>query len=157
MRTEATLGGHVLADEATVYPQIHHFYARQMRLLDEGRTAEWAATFEADGVFDANGHPEPIRGREMIESGARKASEQLAADGVQRRHWLGMLEVAERPDGTLYAQTYALILSTPKGGEPSVHMSTTCADVLVRDGESLLVRHRTVRRDDLDPATGRED
>jgi 3-phenylpropionate/cinnamic acid dioxygenase small subunit len=143
-------------ERSAVYQEIHHFYARQMRLLDEGRVAEWAETFEPEGVFDANGHPEPLRGREMIESGARKASERLAADGVQRRHWLGMLEVAERPDGTLFAQTYALILSTPRGGQATVHMSTTCADVLVRDEGTLRVRRRTVRRDDLAAADGGE-
>ncbi|MFC4910152.1 nuclear transport factor 2 family protein [Actinomadura gamaensis] len=137
-----------------MYQQIQHFYARQLRLLDEGRTAEWAATFEPGGVFDADGLPEPVRGREAIESASRAAAEKLAADGIRRRHWLGMLEVGERPDGTLLARTYALIISTPRGGPAGLHMSTTCDDVLVRDGADLLVRHRRVRRDDLD---GRED
>ena len=144
-------------NHSDAYQEISHFYARQMRLLDEGRVAEWAGTFEQNGVFDANGHPEPLRGREMIESGARKASEQLAADGIQRRHWLGMLEVDERPDGTLLAQTYALILSTPRGGQASVYMSTTCTDVLIRDQGTLRIRYRTVRRDDLASTGAQED
>jgi hypothetical protein len=132
-----------------VYEQVQRFYARQMRCLDEGKVTEWAATFTADGVFAANGHPEPFQGREAIEAGARKAAEQLAADGIQRRHWLGMLEVSDLPDGTLVARSYALIISTPAGGQAAVHLSTTCDDVLVRDGDELLVRSRQVRRDDL--------
>jgi 3-phenylpropionate/cinnamic acid dioxygenase small subunit len=132
-----------------VYEQVQRFYARQMRCLDEGKVVEWAATFTLDGVFAANAHPEPFCGREAIEAGARKAAAQLAADGMQRRHWLGMLEVLDQPDGTLATRSYALIVSTPAGGKPTVHLSTTCDDVLVRDGDELLVRSRQVRRDDL--------
>lgn len=132
-----------------VYEQVQRFYARQMRCLDEGKVTEWAATFTAEGVFAANAHPAPARGREAIEAGARKAAEQLAADGIQRRHWLGMLDVVDQPDGTLAAHSYALIISTPAGGQARVHLSTTCDDVLVRDGDRLLVRSRQVRRDDL--------
>jgi hypothetical protein len=127
-----------------------------MRALDEGRTVAWAQTFEPDGVFDANGLPEPVRGRELIESGARKAWEQQQSDGIQRRHWLGMLEIEEQPDGSVLAQTYALVVSTPRGGDVAVRASTSCADVLVRDGDTFMVRRRTVRRDDL-PADGTED
>jgi 3-phenylpropionate/cinnamic acid dioxygenase small subunit len=54
-----------------VYEQVQQFYARQMRCLDEGKVTEWAATFTADGVFAANAHPEPFRGRGAIEAGAR--------------------------------------------------------------------------------------
>jgi hypothetical protein len=138
---------------AALYHQVQHFYAHQMRALDEGDTAVWAQTFEPDGVFDANGLPEPVRGRETIESSARKAYEELTATGIQRRHWLGMLEVDEHADGTLLARAYALIVMTPRGGQTTVRMSTSCEDVLVRDGDTLRVRHRTVRRDDLPVAS----
>jgi hypothetical protein len=60
-----------------------------------------------------------------------------------------MLEVLDQPDGTLMARSYALIISTPAGGQANVHLSTTCDDVLVRDGDQLLVSSRQVRRDDL--------
>src|ERR1700742_441498 len=83
-----------------LYMDIQHFYGRQMRHLDSGHVEEWAATFTENGVFAANAHPEPQRGRAAIEEGARNAAAQLRADGVQRRHWLGMLEVEPRPDGT---------------------------------------------------------
>lgn len=131
-----------------VYQEIQNFYARQMRLLDGGDTVAWSETFEPDGVFDANGLPEPVRGRGTIESAARKAWEQLTGEGIQRRHWIGMVEVDERADGSLLARSYALVILTKRDGMPTVQASTTCEDVLVRDGEALQVRYRTVRRDD---------
>jgi 3-phenylpropionate/cinnamic acid dioxygenase small subunit len=140
----------VLVVDTAVYQEIQHFYARQMRALDEGDVVAWTQTFEPDGVFNANGLPGPVRGRELIESGARKAWEQRRAERIQTRHWLGMLEVQERLDGTLVARTYALVLRTPKGGQTAVTTSTSCEDVLVRDGGTLRVRYRTVRRDDLE-------
>lgn len=140
---------------SALYQEIQHFYARQMRALDEGEVTAWAQTFEPDGVFDANGLPEPVRGREVIESSARKAWEQLAAEGIQRRHWIGMLDVEERADGTLLARHYALVLTSRRDGERAqpTSLSCTCDDVLVRDGDRLLVRYRTVRRDDLPNAS----
>jgi len=134
---------------SALYEEVQQFYARQMRHLDEGEVAQWALTFTEDGVFAANAHPEPFRGREAIESGARKTFEQLTADGVQRRHWLGMLDVEEQADGRVLAHTYALILSTPRGGQAAVHLSTSCHDVLVRTGAALQVSNRQVYRDDL--------
>jgi len=131
-----------------VYQEIQNFYARQMRLLDEGDTQAWAETFESDGVFDANGLPEPVRGRENIQSSARKAWETLTAEGIQRRHWIGMLEVGEHADGTLLARSYALVLVTKRDDQTAIQTSTTCEDVLIRAGETVQVRYRTVRRDD---------
>ncbi|MGA5560977.1 nuclear transport factor 2 family protein [Streptomyces platensis] len=135
--------------DSALYQEIQHFYARQMRFLDQAMVEEWAQTFTEDGVFTANAHPEPSVGCAAIADGARKAAEKLAEQGIQRRHWLGMLVADEHPDGTLHARTYALILSTPRGGQAAVHLSTTCDDVLVREEGGLRVRRREVRRDDL--------
>lgn len=140
-------------DDTLLYLEIQHFYGRQMRHLDSGAVEEWARTFTENGVFAANAHPEPQRGRAAIEAGARKAAEQLAADGIQRRHWLGMLQVDPGPDGSVIARTYALITSTAQGGQVEIRLSCTCDDVLVREDGQLKVRHRQVFRDDL--ATGR--
>ncbi|WP_433226641.1 nuclear transport factor 2 family protein [Microtetraspora malaysiensis] len=134
---------------AELYLAVQHFYARQMQLLDDGRADEWAATFTEDAVFAANARPEPVRGRADIAAGAREAVEQLAQDGLVRRHWLGMLSVDARADGTVLARSYALVISTPRGGQAGVHVSTVCVDVLVWDDEDLLVRDRHVTRDDL--------
>ncbi|MBV6695851.1 nuclear transport factor 2 family protein [Kitasatospora aureofaciens] len=133
----------------SLYEEVQHFYGRQMRHLDEGAVTEWAATFTEDGVFAANARPHPQEGRSAIEQGAREAAARLAAAGVQHRHWLGMLEVAEQPDGTVLAKTYALIIATPEGGSAAVHLSCRCEDQLVRVAGELKVRHRQVYRDDL--------
>ncbi|WP_433170093.1 nuclear transport factor 2 family protein [Actinoallomurus sp. CA-150999] len=152
-KEKATMTEQLIGDVADtrVYQEVQHFYGRQMRLLDEGAVTAWAETFTEDGVFAANGHPAPSVGRAAIEAGARKAVEALVEQGIQRRHWLGMLEVAERGDGAVVARTYALIVSTPRGGRAAVHLSCTCEDVLVREDGRLLVRHREVNRDDLPP------
>jgi 3-phenylpropionate/cinnamic acid dioxygenase small subunit len=137
------------AEETLLYQEIQHFYGRQMRFLDSGAVDEWAGTFTEDGVFTANAHPEPQRGRAAILAGARQAAAKLAAEGVQRRHWLGMLQVDPQDDGTVHARTYALITSTPLGGQAAVQLSCTCDDVLVREDGRLQVRLRQVHRDDL--------
>lgn len=133
----------------SLYEEVQHFYGRQMRYLDEGALVEWAETFTEDGVFTANARPHPQEGRASIQHGAREAAARLDAAGVQHRHWLGMLEVAEQPDGSVLAKTYALIIATPKGGAAAVHLSTSCDDQLVRVDGELKVRLRRVCRDDL--------
>jgi len=135
--------------DTALYCEIQNFYGRQMRLLDSAAVEDWAATFTEDGVFAANGHPQPHQGRDAIERGARQAASALAAQGVQRRHWLGMLDMAQNADGTVSARTYALIIETPQGGQSHVQLSCTCDDLLVREAGRLLVRHRQVQRDDL--------
>ncbi|MER7917816.1 MULTISPECIES: nuclear transport factor 2 family protein [unclassified Streptomyces] len=141
-------------DDTQLYLEIQHFYGRQMRHLDSGAVEEWALTFTEDGVFAANAHPEPQRGRAEIEAGARRAAAQLAAEGIQRRHWLGMLQVDPQDDDTVLARTYALITSTAQGGQAEIRLSCTCDDVLVREDGRLKVRHRQVYRDDLPTGKG---
>jgi 3-phenylpropionate/cinnamic acid dioxygenase small subunit len=137
------------AFDTALYAEVQQFYSRQMRLLDDGQVDGWAETFTADGVFAANAHPEPAVGRAAITAGARQAHAALTEQGIQRRHWLGMLDVEPQPDGTILARSYALILSTPRGGQAAVHLSCTCDDVIVREEGRLLVRERRVSRDDL--------
>jgi 3-phenylpropionate/cinnamic acid dioxygenase small subunit len=134
---------------AETYYEIQDFYARQMQLLDEGRTEEWASTFTEDGVFDASAAPEPVRSRAAIAAGASAASAGFTAQGIQRRHWLGMISAAPRADGTVSAQCYALVITTPKGGRPAIGASTTCNDILVRESDDWKVQERKVVRDDL--------
>lgn len=134
---------------SSLYSEVQHFYGRQMRLLDENDVVGWAETFTEDGVFAANAHPEPQVGRAVLAERSRQAAQALADQGVQRRHWLGMLEVAEQDDGTIRARTYALIINTPRDGQAAVHLSTSCDDILVREQGELLVKHRQVLRDDL--------
>jgi len=132
-----------------LHQEVQHFYARQMLHLDNGHAVEWAATFTEDGVFAANAHPQPTQGRAQIESGAREAARKLAEQGLQRRHWLGMLQVDEDVDGHITARSYALIIETPVNGQAALRLSCTCDDVLVRVDGRLQVLRREVHRDDI--------
>ncbi|WP_211222340.1 nuclear transport factor 2 family protein [Actinokineospora enzanensis] len=146
-----TISDNAVRTSADLYQEVQHFYGRQMRYLDDNHIEAWAATFTEDGVFSANAHPEPQVGRDNIVAGARKAAAALAEQGIQRRHWLGMVEVAEAADGTVVARSYALVYNTPRGGQAAVHLSCSCEDVLVREDGELKVRTRRVTRDDLLP------
>ncbi|GAB2943139.1 nuclear transport factor 2 family protein [Nonomuraea fastidiosa] len=134
-----------------LYAEIQAFYARQTRLLDRGRTGEWAATFTEDGVFEEVTKGLRLEGREAIAASARKRAEATAAEGVQRRHWFGMLEIADEPGGRLGATYYALVMSTPAGGGLSVYLSAEAHDVLVPHAGGWLVRHRSIRHDAAGP------
>jgi hypothetical protein len=135
---------------AELYQDIQHFYARQMQSLDEGHTAEWAQTFTPDGSFAAGGIPEPVQGREAIAAGARQVADQFAAARIRRRHWVGMLTVTPRDDGSVHARCYALVLEIPEGGEVIARRNTVCEDVLVPADGTWLVRERQITRDGLD-------
>jgi hypothetical protein len=132
-----------------LYHQIQQFYAKQMQLLDEGLVAEWSASFTEDGVFATNAHPEPARGRTAIREGAQNTVKELAEKGRVRRHWLGMLALDPRADGSVFVRSYAQVLETSSGGPTMLRMSTVCQDVLLHDGQQWLVRDRQVWRDDL--------
>lgn len=136
---------------ADLYLEVQQFYAWQMRLLDDGLTAQWADTFTEDGVFDANGHPQPVQGRDKIATGALAARKALDASDVRHRHWLGMLTVTHQNDndGDLLARSYAIVFEIPLGGAASLKFSTVCEDLLVRVDGVLKVKDRQVTRDDL--------
>ncbi|MEU0301566.1 nuclear transport factor 2 family protein [Streptomyces sp. NPDC006175] len=136
-------------DIARLHGEVSHFYARQMQALDDGRTDDWAQTFTEDGVFLLHGGHDRATGRAELAASSGKARAALAGQNVTHRHWLGMLTVDPRPDGSVAARCYALVIATAAGGSPAVHRSTVCEDVLVHDGDSWLVRHRQVSRDDL--------
>ncbi|AZQ74564.1 nuclear transport factor 2 family protein [Streptomyces luteoverticillatus] len=118
-----------LADPAVDrdHAEVEHFYARQMRLLDSGEADAWAATFT---------------------EGARGAVAALAAEGETHRHWVGMLAVRPRGDGSLLAESYVQVVAVRPGEGPRLHLMCTCADVFVRQDGELLVRERVVTRDD---------
>ncbi|HEY8533043.1 MAG TPA: nuclear transport factor 2 family protein [Micromonospora sp.] len=131
------------------YCEIQQFYAEHMQLLDSGRAEEWAATFTEDGVFRVPTLPEPVRGRPALAAAVRKTHAALAAAGEVHRHWHGMLNVRPTPDGAYHVRCYALVFATPRGGEPRLHRTCVCEDILVRVDGKFQVRERTVTRDDL--------
>nr|WP_240942325.1 nuclear transport factor 2 family protein [Planosporangium thailandense] len=132
-----------------MYAEVNDFYARQMHAIDSGQAETWAATFAEDGVFAANAYPRPTVGRAAIEEAVRTTAADLAAAGVVHRHWFGMLAVDDERDGVIRARYYALVIRTPKGGDPVIHRCTSAEDELVRRDGRLLVRRRLVTRDDL--------
>lgn len=142
----ASTGRSVTAD---LYHEVQNFYARQMQLLDSGQVEAWAETFTEDGVFSANAHPEPARGRAAITAGAGAARSRLAEQGLRHRHWLGMVDVEPLADDRLRVRSYALVLAITQGGPATVHVHTTCDDELVRVAGQWQVRTRLVARDDL--------
>ncbi|MEU9731519.1 nuclear transport factor 2 family protein [Streptomyces sp. NPDC048002] len=137
------------APEGGLYQRIQQFYARQMRLLDHGAVQEWADTFTEDGVFDQN-VAAPLKGRVDIAAASQKRVDQIVADGITRRHWLGMLEVDPQDDeGVVRTRYYAVSLATERGAvvPPRITASTYAEDTLVPSEGGWLVRYRRVTHD----------
>ncbi|MBD0838363.1 nuclear transport factor 2 family protein [Streptomyces sp. TRM68416] len=134
----------------SLFQDVQQFYARQMRLLDQGAVEEWADTFTEDGVFDQN-VAEPLTGRVDIAVASRKRVDQLVAEGITRRHWLGMLEVDPQDEqGVVRTRYYAFSMATERGGRPRITASTYAEDTLVRHEGTWLVRYRRVIHDGTD-------
>lgn len=133
--------------------EITQFYAHQMQMLDDGAAELWAQTFTEDGVFATNTGADPAAGRGIIAAAARSTVDSLAAQGLTRRHWLGMLALDIESPEVVRARSYALVFETPQGGQATLRLSTTCEDLLVQVDGGWQVKRRLVRRDDLrDPA-----
>lgn len=132
-----------------LYAEVQWFYARQMQLLDLGKAESWAATFTEDAVFDVPTLPEPVRGRAALPAAVEQARARLAAAGERHRHVMGMIDVLERPDGSLDVRSYTTVYASTVGGSSRVHRVCVCEDVLVRVDGELRVARRRVTRDDL--------
>ncbi|MEW1956706.1 nuclear transport factor 2 family protein [Kineococcus sp. NPDC059986] len=135
---------------AQLHAEVEQFYAHHFHLLDAGDAVGWSETFTPDGSFHPQVLPEPVRGRAALAEGVALEQARLRAEGVQRRHWHGMVAVTARPGAqVLDVRCYAQILSTPHGGTTTLRMSCVCEDVLVLSGDRWLVAERRVTRDDL--------
>jgi hypothetical protein len=133
---------------AEVYSRIDQFYAIQMQALDDGDIAGWVETFTDDGVFVSNGLPDPVAGREELATLGSTTVARLNDKGAIRRHFVFNV-IAEAPaDGVLRTTCYVPVFDTVDG-VTSLTTSTVMRDELVSSGDGLLVRHRTVTRDDL--------
>ena len=133
---------------ADVYAQIDQFYAIQMQALDDGDIAGWVETFTDDGVFASNGLPEPVAGREGLTTLGKSSVARLDERGAIRRHFVFNIVVQPAADGTLRTRCYVPVFDTVDG-VTSLYTSTVMSDELVFSAGALLVRHRTVSRDDL--------
>jgi 3-phenylpropionate/cinnamic acid dioxygenase small subunit len=146
-----TITEHALAGpDAALYQEIQQFYAYQMQLLDDGKAEEWGETFTEDGIMAANAHPAPTCGREALIAAAKAVTGQLAADGIRRRHFLGMVNIQEVRGDVVKARCYALVIDTARGEQANLRMSTLCVDELVRGASGWQIVRRDVSRDDLD-------
>ncbi|MFE2931959.1 nuclear transport factor 2 family protein [Streptomyces sp. NPDC059278] len=131
--------------DAQLQASVQQFYATHMQLLDDGRIEEWASRFTPEGTFTVGGVPATARGREEIVAGATRTVEQLTAQGITRRHWLGMSAIRPQAD-EVRVRSYALVFQVTAGGA-ALRSSTTCEDVLVPDGASWMIKERVVRQD----------
>jgi 3-phenylpropionate/cinnamic acid dioxygenase small subunit len=132
---------------AELYTEIQSFYARHMQLIDSGEVEAWVHGFAPDATISNNTKPQPAHGREAILTVIRRAQEELQEQGVQHRHWVGMLVVERVDDRTVHADSYALIIATERGGSPVVDRSTRCHDELVWTGDDWQIQLRRVHHD----------
>lgn len=133
---------------AEIYARIDQFYAIQMQALDEGDVAGWVDTFTDDGVFASNGVPDLVEGREQLAALAGGTVARLNDQGAIRRHFVFNVIVEPSSGGVLRTTCYVPVFDTIDG-VTSLTTSTVMRDELVDSGAGLLVRHRTVTRDDL--------
>ncbi|MEV6560862.1 nuclear transport factor 2 family protein [Nocardia sp. NPDC051756] len=138
-----------LTVSAELHTEVTLFYARHMRAMDEGRVQDWTADFAEDGVFETNARLDPQIGRAAIANGAGAAAQKLLTDNVLRRHCLTTLDIRHGLDEVIHASSYAIIVRTPPGGPTAVEFLCTCDDELIHVNEQLLIRRRSVKRDDL--------
>jgi SnoaL-like domain len=132
---------------AKLYAEIQNFYARHMALIDQGSVDAWVETFTEDATISNNTNPRPAHGREEIVSVIRRTQAALEAQGIQHRHWVGMMVLDQLDDATVQASSYAMIVATRKGGTPMVDRSTLCSDELVRVNGDWQIRSRKVKHD----------
>ncbi|MET8060284.1 nuclear transport factor 2 family protein [Streptomyces microflavus] len=132
---------------AELYTQVQQFYTRQMGLLDDGRAEEWAQMFTEDAVFEEPARLEPLYGRAAIQVSARARVDRLAAEKLDFRHWLGMLDVQQKPDGSVRARSYAMVMRTPRGGALDIFANVVCYDHLVLVDGVWSVQHRNIQHD----------
>ncbi|MFF5448571.1 nuclear transport factor 2 family protein [Streptomyces sp. NPDC012888] len=150
MTTAPDLATGTTAWTAELHAEVQQFYAHQMQLLDLAEAERWAATFTEDATFAVPTLPEPVRGRAGLVAATSRSHAELAAAGQRHRHFMGMLDVRQRPDGAVDVRSYAIVYASEIGGESRVHRVCVCEDVLVRGEDGVLrVSARVVTRDDL--------
>jgi hypothetical protein len=133
---------------AALYTQAQQFYAHQMQILDAHDTERLADTFTEDAVLEAPRPPgpaAPVAPAHYVRAGA----ERRRRAGSRLHHWVGMLDVRPRADGSLRTRCSALVYVTPGGGGPKVLYVCVMEDVLVRAQDRWRTAHRRVTRDDL--------
>lgn len=136
--------------DSGLYGEVQQFYARQMQLLDARKLEAYADTFTEDAEFAHTPNREPARTRAGITHDLYEFHKRFDDDPVQRRHWFNMIDLEPQEDGSIISTCYALVITTRPGGKPEIAPSCVVHDVLVRDGDGLLMtRSRRVEHDQL--------
>jgi actinorhodin biosynthesis protein ActVIA len=137
---------HTQLDLGTTYPRVQQFYAAQMQLLD-GRDIEgYAGTFTLDAEFAHTPGRTPARTRAGIIEDLADFHKQFVSDPMQRRHYVSMIDLKEREDGSLAATAYCLVVKIRPGQQPAF-VSCVMHDVLVEEDGEFLTRSRHVSYD----------
>lgn len=147
--TEATPRPSEEPEFGLLYAEVQQFYSRQMQLFDSFEAELWAQTFTEGAAFDVPLLPAPVVARAALAASVRRNAETHAVSGERLRHWIGMLDVRSRTDGSLRTRCYAQVYLTPRGGQSKLHRVCVMEDTLVRSSGGWLVAHRLVTRDDL--------
>ncbi|MFC7895162.1 nuclear transport factor 2 family protein [Streptomyces sp. NPDC057381] len=134
---------------AALYAQAQRFYAHQMRILDTHDTEDWADTFTEDALLELPALPGPVPARAALAGYVRAGAARHRRAGSRLEHWVGMLDVRPRADGSLRTRCSALVYALPGGGGPKVLHVCVMEDVLVRAHGTWRAAHRRVTRDDL--------
>ncbi|MGV4982318.1 nuclear transport factor 2 family protein [Streptomyces sp. NRAIS4] len=134
---------------AALYAEVQQFYAHQMRILDTHDTERWADTFTEDAILELPTLPAPVRARAGLARYVRAGAARQRRTGGRLDHWVGMLDVRPRTDGSLHTRCSALVYVTPSEGGPRVLYVCVMEDVLVRSHGEWRTAHRRVTRDDL--------
>jgi len=140
-----------LPDPATV-AAVHQLYGFQSHYIDNGRAADWAATFTVAGEFHSPSYPEPVAGRAALTDFARGFYAAARAADEIHRHVVTNIAIRQLDDATLEAGAYLQIVATPRGERSLLVRMTTFVDRLERTGDGWAIAHRRVSRDDTPPA-----
>jgi actinorhodin biosynthesis protein ActVIA len=131
---------------AELYVEVQTFFAKQMRLLDNLKIEEYAATFTPDGEIVHAHRDERAKGRETMIAGMYAALPRYK--GVVVRHWFDHLLVEPAADGSLIVNYYTLVTRCDAEGKVVFEPTFTVTDTLVRgeDGQ-LYTQLRYIEKD----------
>ncbi|MEV2196525.1 nuclear transport factor 2 family protein [Streptomyces phaeochromogenes] len=142
----SALTGKAVPGTASADPgvELRRFYGAQVRLLDGGRSVEWAATLAENTSLKLLNRPEPVPGRAAIAAAPQAGAAALAAEGQLRRHVIAMTEAEPRPEDAFGVRAYVVVHSPRDDGTSRAAQVHLCEDVLVRRGGALCVRRRRI-------------
>lgn len=127
---------------------VHLLYGRQSHAIDNGRAAEWAATFTADGVFDSPSYPAPVAGAAALTAFAQQFHDDAVNALERRRHVITDLAIDPAGPDELVVDCYLQIMATPRGGDTRLVRFTSVRDRVIRTDDGWRIDNRTVSRDD---------